>query len=1671
MKKISFFSLRVMLAVALCCFSFRAMADVVTLYDGTESSAYVPVYGYYADDEQRSQTLYSADDLAAAGIEAGATISSVTYYLSSPASEAWTSLWDVKIVETTVASLSNDFVSLTDATEVLTGATWSATKSEFVVEFTTPYVYQGGNLVINIQNQSGGNYKSSSFFGMNVSGASRYGYSYNLDSGSPLNFAPKTTFNYTASVSTCPRPESISVADITASSANVTWEGTASSYELIVNGVSTIETATSKQLTLAPFTRYNVGVRAICAEGDTSMVRSISFVTEKTCLAPDTVYFTEPTLDGNTTLTWGGDASMYYLLVADGGELLFNDRIGTNTFDITGLSSGEHNFIVYLSAQCGPHAYEQSDTLMLEITVDVPCLPAQLPWSEGFENMPLGNSSSAAPSCWSLLNANEGSYPYVYINNYDSYVYSGSKSLYFQSSNSVDAFAILPVFDVNLAGAEVSFWYRNEGTYASNGTLGIGYLTDPNDEASFVSIQDCEKTTTFTQVVATVPADMPADARLAFRYAHGSSSNYYAAVDDIEIVAASSCPKVQNIRLGEVSQTEAIILWSPAEGASDYNVLVLSYNDTLVNQNVQDTVLTVQNLLPSTGYSFSVAVTTVCSATEMSAAKTETLDFSTACGPIAQLPWAEDFESMPIGNSSSLAPTCWDFANVNEGTYPYVYVNNSYSYVHSGSHSLYFQSSNAKYAYVFLPEFSADLRNAEINFWYKDENANYSGYLDLGYMREGEFISIASYARSTTWTEATTALSELPAGERLCFQYGGASQNYYLGIDDIVIRQVPTCIRTTDITVEAVGLDSAVLVWPAVEGAQAYRVRVDNGDWTEVTDTTYVLSGLTPSTIYEIAVSVVTVCSAEDESEAFSKVVTFSTELAPLSAPYSESFDNLYSGVPAGWDNTQGTTTSDSYKFTSYSSGYLGRGIRFDSYYNSNGNTNTLVSPAVLIPETGYVLSFYVKNPTGGNYSASLLSGGKTTVLDADMTDISEWTQKSFSLDEYVGDSVQLVLEGTSNYGYDDAYLYFDELAIEKAPTCFPASDLRVDTVGTDFATLVWSPADSEQGYNIVVSQWGDTLANAYVEDTVFTLTGLRHSYPYYHVQVDITSVCGEDDLAKTYSSYIYFTTECGVNEIEYYTPFRVWFDGSDFNSNCFHTSGTGNSEGWQVGKGEVDLGGFSNYYATVPYATDTVRVTSVLELPLIGLRAGKQYEINFWAKGTDYQTEDTIAVYANEELIMAANAQEIGGAWVNIVDTIAGEGAYLISIRYSSLFGYSFSIDDLYIHELYQFEASTFEDLQVDENGIFRPYDKSGWNNWISGSQEFATYVDDSYGTPYYSDVTVSSLKDTTFTNDFSAGYDMKSACGTAAEGNQYAVWYNNWYSEGISVYFRQPEVVSGMYVTNNTYVVNSILNGDSYAKKFTTGDWFKLTVNGYVDGINETTGDWEKQLVGSVDFYLADFRNPVDYKYASDWMWLDLTSLGEVTLLGFELSSSDTGDWGMNTPAYFCFDNLGGEAPAQSADYRHITNFPENLWIIGECATANWNPSASKQMTKVADGVFEVIETLTGTWFAFSGSNSSNWDEVNALRFGANPSGATVTLGQAEAITGVAGDYCFTVPAAGTYKFVVDLNAMTVTVTTASGLENVDTDNVAEKFFRDNQVLIRKNGKVHNVLGQQVR
>jgi len=165
-------------------------------------------------------------------------------------------------------------------------------------------------------------------------------------------------------------------------------------------------------------------------------------------------------------------------------------------------------------------------------------------------------------------------------------------------------------------------------------------------------------------------------------------------------------------------------------------------------------------------------------------------------------------------------------------------------------------------------------------------------------------------------------------------------------------------------------------------------------------------------------------------------------------------------------------------------------------------------------------------------------------------------------------------------------------------------------------------------------------------------------------------------------------------------------------------------------------------------------------------------------------------------------------------------------------------------------------------------------------------------------------------FTNDLSAytgeGYEGSTTYGVSFAGGTGAVMKLTGEAAG--------GLVESFYITNGTYAALSMLNGDGFAKKFggETGDdpdYFLLTIKKYLDGQLSTD---------SVDFYLADYRfedNSQDY-IVEEWTYVDLTSLGNVDSLLFTMSSTDNGDFGMNTPAYFCIDNLTTADVVSSTD-----------------------------------------------------------------------------------------------------------------------------------------------------------
>lgn len=234
-----------------------------------------------------------------------------------------------------------------------------------------------------------------------------------------------------------------------------------------------------------------------------------------------------------------------------------------------------------------------------------------------------------------------------------------------------------------------------------------------------------------------------------------------------------------------------------------------------------------------------------------------------------------------------------------------------------------------------------------------------------------------------------------------------------------------------------------------------------------------------------------------------------------------------------------------------------------------------------------------------------------------------------------------------------------------------------------------------------------------------------------------------------------------------------------------------------------------------------------------------------------------------------------------------------------------------------YDLQVVDFED--ADEG--YLAADKSGSNYYDSS---YFGYMDEATG--LFFSVNPGSSEDYKMWNGglfISQFNDMQ----TAGSGNQCSVYYSDEstgfgghrgsqtfclsygyqdefsYSDGRpSLYFEDEDkeaVFDHVWVTNATYTAISMQTGDQFAKKFSyeNKDWMKITATGFkADGSQSST----------VELYLADFRTETSGGIVTEWTKLDLSSLGSVNKIVFNVESSDVGDWGMNTPAYFCMDDL---------------------------------------------------------------------------------------------------------------------------------------------------------------------
>lgn len=176
------------------------------------------------------------------------------------------------------------------------------------------------------------------------------------------------------------------------------------------------------------------------------------------------------------------------------------------------------------------------------------------------------------------------------------------------------------------------------------------------------------------------------------------------------------------------------------------------------------------------------------------------------------------------------------------------------------------------------------------------------------------------------------------------------------------------------------------------------------------------------------------------------------------------------------------------------------------------------------------------------------------------------------------------------------------------------------------------------------------------------------------------------------------------------------------------------------------------------------------------------------------------------------------------------------------------------------------------------------------------------------------------------------------------------------------------GVYVNLNSYSYYSMEYGDSFARAFTNGDRFTLTVHGVAPDNTEK----------SVDVTLAEYSNG-DLTINRGWKYVDLSALGVVNELYFTLDSTDSGDYGMNTPAYFCIDKLMVKPSGESSVAKIVSDKTEIRYnrtthavrLVNSDFAIVYDTAGSKVMTSSSRD-FSVECLPSGIYFVKSGTKT---------------------------------------------------------------------------------------------------
>ena len=620
----------------------------------------------------------------------------------------------------------------------------------------------------------------------------------------------------------------------------------------------------------------------------------------------------------------------------------------------------------------------------------------------------------------------------------------------------------------------------------------------------------------------------------------------------VDPALASSCPKPVSASVSNITATSVDFAFVDTAHVGNYMVRFMEGNVVTDSFATVDTSHTFSGLTANTAYT--VSVSAICpDSTETFAVR---VSFRTPCVTVAhsELPWSEDFDALDGDVIASTGAAfvsnlfCWTVPN--PPAYNYLYINSSSTYNPDGGKCVYVGDASNRHPVMVLPVF-------------EDTPSQLMLTLDVRSAYSGSGVEVGVITNPTLdSTFVPVAVCEPAAGsgfETFSVTFAGhttgrlaiRARNSACAIDNVVVEQLPSCVKPSMLTVADLDAHSATINIFDPNNTLHYWLMTSADDSVEVTSASHTLSGLEANTHYTVRVR--TVC-ADGLTDA--TAVSFRTGCDSYAIPYAEDFDSYtdlatdYSSALRGdvipcWSRFKAVATAGYMSLFTRSQG--------SSYaYGQTGYTLRLMPSSTagrdlfVLPEFDSELSTLEMTLALKAYSitsGTLELGYVTDAADSStFVAVSTLAASGFT-SEFVHESatftsapegarVALRMAATSTSGC----WYVDDINVHELPFCERIQAVSVSGVAATEATLHIDDSAFVGTYRCTLSTAAsDTSFLIY--DTLFTLTDLLPATDY---TVSVAAVCSDGYV--TLSRAAQFTTGCApIAELPFFEGFEGW--------------------------------------------------------------------------------------------------------------------------------------------------------------------------------------------------------------------------------------------------------------------------------------------------------------------------------------------------------------------------------------------------------------------------------------------------------------------------------------------------------------------------------------------------